>query len=64
MINVHGGGSTHQNEVSIGLINHHGIGNYPTGLVDGRTYVQNMEIPVTTRNIVDAARDTEKQDRP
>ncbi len=61
VISVHGGGSTHQNEVSIGLVNHHGIGNYPTGLVDGRTYVQNMEIPVTTRNIVDAARDTESR---
>lgn len=61
VISVHGGGSTHQNEVSLGLVNHHGIGNYPTGLVDGRTYVQNMEIPVTTRNIVDAARDTESR---
>ena len=61
VISVHGGGSTHQNEVSIGLINHHGIGNYPTGLVDGRTYVQNMEIPVTTQNIVTAARDTESR---
>lgn len=61
VISVHGGGSTHQNDVSMGLVNHHGIGNYPTGLVDGRTYVQNMEIPVTTRNIVDAARDTESR---
>lgn len=61
VISVHGGGSTHQNDVSMDLVNHHGIGNYPTGLVDGRTYVQNMEIPVTTRNIVDAARDTESR---
>lgn len=61
VISVHGGGSTHQNDVSMVLVNHHGIGNYPTGLVDGRTYVQNMEIPVTTRNIVDAARDTESR---
>jgi thiol-disulfide isomerase/thioredoxin len=61
VVNVHGVGSTYQNKVSIGLIIHHGIGGYPTGLVDGRTYIQNEEIPVTTQNIVTAARETKSR---
>lgn len=59
VISVHGGGSGLACDASNALANSYSISNFPTGLVDGRTFVENYDIATTTTKIVDAVNDTE-----
>lgn len=58
-LSVHGGGSGLASRASESLVNHYGIGSFPTGLVDGRTQIQNNEPSVTAERIINAVNETE-----
>ena len=59
VVSVHAGSSGLASDASSKLTNHYSILNFPTGLVDGRTTVDNNEISVTTSKILAAVKDTE-----
>ena len=59
VISVHGSGSGLACDASNTLANSYSISSFPTGLVDGRTFVENYDIATTTTKIVDAVNDTE-----
>lgn len=61
VISVHGGGSGLANNASNTLLNDYPIEGFPTGLVDGRTYIANYAISVTKSLIVEAVNDTESK---
>lgn len=61
VISVHGGGSGLACSASNTLANNYPIDGFPTGLVDGRTYIANYAIPVTTSLIVEAVNETESK---
>ena len=61
VISVHGGGSGLACSASKTLANNYPIDGFPTGLVDGRTYIANYAIPVTTSLIVEAVNETESK---
>ena len=59
VISVHGGGSGLECSASVNLLSQYFVQGFPTGLVDGITYIQNMSVSQTTSKIVDAVRTTE-----
>ena len=59
VISVHGGGSGLECSASVNLLSQYFVQGFPTGLVDGITYIQNMSVSQTTSKIVDAVRNTE-----
>ena len=58
-LSVHGGGSGLACDASQTLLNAYPVSGFPTGLVDGITYVYNGDIAVTTSNILRAVEATE-----
>lgn len=58
-ISVHTGGSSLENEFSLALSQYYGADEYPLGLVDGISYVQNQAITYTKSNILNAVMNTE-----
>lgn len=58
-LSVHGGGSGLASKASEALVSHYGIGSFPTGLIDGRIWIQNNQPSVTSVAIVDGVNDTE-----
>lgn len=58
-ISVHTGGSSLENEFSLALSQYYGVDEYPLGLVDGISYVQNQAIAYTKSKILNAVRNTE-----
>lgn len=61
VISVHGGGSGLACGASETLVANYLIASFPTGLVDGRTYIENGAVPVTTSMIVQAVNETESK---
>lgn len=60
VISVHGGGSSLACDASNTITNNYSISGFPTGLIDGRTFVENdQEISVTRSKIIAAVNDTE-----
>lgn len=58
-LSVHGDGSGLASKASEALVRHYGIEGFPTGLVDGRTQIQNNEPSLTAEMIINAVNETE-----
>lgn len=57
---LHGGGSDLQFDQVGGLMTLYSIGGFPTGIVDGRTVVNNSEIESTAQTVVQIVKETEE----